>query len=598
MRREKIKSHMTHETKIKKKSSLLIVTLLFALCFFSCNLFNPDNNTEILIPAGMGVVRLSVMDANVRTVMPGIPIDDVERYFLEFTNIYNPGHSQEINRDNDNLETPVFLEPGIYNLFITAYLDVTDNLPVAEGGISGFTIAAGKREEYTVLLKPIMNQGTGTFNWDITFADNLDLSFAEMRIEPLAGSSGATTTNLLIGPSPYIGHSSSVTLASGLYSLFFNLTNGISPDDVSITWREVLHIYNNLESSFSYEFTEDHFNNPGFTVIIMPNNGDMYTSRNYPLNGLVVDLGEPVNIPVGYTFGGWYTDNVTFINQYNFAAPVSTDIILYARWVPITYNIIYEANGGSGTMAQGIFTYNRPEALGFNTFTRTGWSFTGWNTEADGSGTAYADRQQVERLRDTAGSITLYALWEINKYTVTFNLMNGTGDVPPAQTVNFGSVITLPDSDEFGRIGYAFTGWNTVSNVLGNPFGQGSNYTVTGNITMYAQWTAVPTEPGQPFNIRISPMANSGLELTGLTAPIVIYRYGGSSSATINIENAADYDEITWRINNNYFFGETLTLSADNSDINQIGKKFVTLIVEKDSRIYTHVFEFEVRITP
>ena len=80
-----------------------------------------------------------------------------------------------------------------------------------------------------------------------------------------------------------------------------------------------------------------------------------------------------------------------------------------------TYTIRFDANGGAGdAMADMNFTYgDDPVELTANTYTRTANSFTGWNTEADGSGTTYTDGDMVENLTTENGStITLYAQWE------------------------------------------------------------------------------------------------------------------------------------------------------------------------------------------
>ena len=80
-----------------------------------------------------------------------------------------------------------------------------------------------------------------------------------------------------------------------------------------------------------------------------------------------------------------------------------------------TYGMVFDANGGSGTMEKQRFVYNaNPTALSKNTFTRDGLVFAGWNTKADGSGTAYADEAKVQNLTDEAGGkVTLYAQWAV-----------------------------------------------------------------------------------------------------------------------------------------------------------------------------------------
>ena len=66
---------------------------------------------------------------------------------------------------------------------------------------------------------------------------------------------------------------------------------------------------------------------------------------------------------------------------------------------------------------------NVPVALTPNSFTRAGYAFTGWNTAANGSGTAYAD----QAVYSFTASVTLYAQWAVATFTVTFNANGGTG---------------------------------------------------------------------------------------------------------------------------------------------------------------------------
>jgi uncharacterized repeat protein (TIGR02543 family) len=113
----------------------------------------------------------------------------------------------------------------------------------------------------------------------------------------------------------------------------------------------------------------------------------------------------------GYIFTGWNTmangSGTPYANgaSYNFLA----DITLYARWAPLQYHtVIFKANGGSGSMPNQVA--NMPTALTANAFTRTGHDFTGWNTEADGSGIPYANTAEYLFSAD----ITLYAQWVSN----------------------------------------------------------------------------------------------------------------------------------------------------------------------------------------
>lgn len=106
----------------------------------------------------------------------------------------------------------------------------------------------------------------------------------------------------------------------------------------------------------------------------------------------------------GYVFTGWDKD-VT--------KPIEGDTVYTARYRPAVYKVRFDANGGTGTMAEQSHTYDRKQALTANTFAREGYRFTGWNTRGDGKGKAFTDKQTVTNLLAHDGATgVLYAQWE------------------------------------------------------------------------------------------------------------------------------------------------------------------------------------------
>lgn len=94
-------------------------------------------------------------------------------------------------------------------------------------------------------------------------------------------------------------------------------------------------------------------------------------------------------------------------------------VVLYANWKPNNYKVRYNGNGAtSGTMTDSAHVYDTTKVLTRNAYARTGYTFTGWNTKADGKGTAYANGASVKNLTATNdGIVTLYAQWSANDYT-------------------------------------------------------------------------------------------------------------------------------------------------------------------------------------
>lgn len=106
----------------------------------------------------------------------------------------------------------------------------------------------------------------------------------------------------------------------------------------------------------------------------------------------------------GYVFTGWDKD-VT--------KPIEGDTVYTAQYRPAVYKVRFDANGGTGAMAEQSHTYDRKQALTASAFTREGYRFTGWNTRGDGKGKAFTDEQTVSNLLAHDGAVgTLYAQWQ------------------------------------------------------------------------------------------------------------------------------------------------------------------------------------------
>ncbi len=167
-----------------------------------------------------------------------------------------------------------------------------------------------------------------------------------------------------------------------------------------------------------------------------------------------------------------------------------------AAWTAHHYSVSYEANGGSGEMADQDFTYDDAgQALSANSFTApTCYHFTGWNTAADGSGTGYADGQQTPNVTATDGAtVTLYAQWAINTYKVHYEANGGTGTMDDQDFI-YGQYQQL-SANAFSREGYTFVGWNAAADGSGewyNTTAYYRNFTSENNATvpLYAQWAA------------------------------------------------------------------------------------------------------------
>lgn len=150
----------------------------------------------------------------------------------------------------------------------------------------------------------------------------------------------------------------------------------------------------------------------------------------------------------------------------------------------ITYTITFNANEGIGSMEPQIVTRGAKTGLVGNTFTREGYDFTGWNTQADGKGTSYEDKATVT----LADNMTLYAQWKQRTYKVTFvpNARRVAGVMEPQEVVEGKDTPLSPNI--FTRKGYTFVGWNTQSDGKGTDYSDKTVVNLKEDLKLYAKW--------------------------------------------------------------------------------------------------------------
>lgn len=197
-----------------------------------------------------------------------------------------------------------------------------------------------------------------------------------------------------------------------------------------------------------------------------------------------------------YRFTGWKTQpsgGTTYADKAKITP--TGNLTLYAQWEANKYTVRYHANPsaymmGQGSMADQKFTFDQAQNLTANAFKSVGWTFIGWNTKADGSGKAFTDKQPVKNLTDADnGVVDLYAQWEANPTSISFEPNGGTGTTPPVNgLVGDDCKLTL---NGYTRDGYTFKGWNTSTDGTGTMYADGATLICPVNpMTIHAQWTA------------------------------------------------------------------------------------------------------------
>ena len=189
------------------------------------------------------------------------------------------------------------------------------------------------------------------------------------------------------------------------------------------------------------------------TYIITP-------SAGYHVSNVTVD-GKSVGAPTSYTF-----------------KEVTGNHTIHADFAPNAYTVRFDGNGSGvvGSTASMSMTYDVAKSLSPNGFSRPGYTFQGWNTEGDGSGSPYADGQTVRNLTTAdGGTVTLYAQWKENPAVdITYQVSDpehasvapGSESVAPASGEATGSTVTLD-------AGYRVVSWTDTD---GNIVGGGESY--------------------------------------------------------------------------------------------------------------------------
>lgn len=178
-----------------------------------------------------------------------------------------------------------------------------------------------------------------------------------------------------------------------------------------------------------------------------------------------------------------------------------------------SYTIKYNANGGSGTMKDQSVTYGSSVKPKKNTFTRANFTFSGWNTQPNGSGT----NRNSEWTYNTVGNLTLYAQWARIPYTVSYNANGGSG-APASQTKYAGVNLTLttakPTTAKKIKVTFnanggsvnptsstkscGFLRWNTKADRSGTNYSSGGTYRADANATLYAVWSSISIDLPTP----------------------------------------------------------------------------------------------------
>lgn len=263
-------------------------------------------------------------------------------------------------------------------------------------------------------------------------------------------------------------------------------------DPTMLTELEFLHIdYNNLT-------TLDMSKNPklkdsGFVAA----NNQLKTLVLPDIEDFEVDakVFHEQNPKEGYGNIEWYHDS-------SFTQKIEPDDLLqangqtiYAKWIANPYTVYYNANGGSGKMESQKTEYGQTFNLLPNAFSKIGYTFKNWNTYSNAiGGRTFSDGQEVSNLagkNTNSTSVTLYAQWEANRYTINYDPNGGNGNMDSTSAV-YDKTTALAEN-KFTKDDHVFIGWSTRSGDNEREFFPGENVKNltsenNGTVTLYAVW--------------------------------------------------------------------------------------------------------------
>ncbi len=281
--------------------------------------------------------------------------------------------------------------------------------------------------------------------------------------------------------------------------------------------------------------------------------GDSST-LNYSLF-VPLSLSDDTPNKAGYTFNGWELIDYS-IN--NIKGEYSAEVDLKATYLLSQYTIAFVLNGGEG-VSNSTYNMNSTTILLPNP-TRVGYTFRGWYDNPD-----FNEESITEIVSGSSGDITLYALWTINEYTISFNSNGGSSVTNITQNFN----TTVPEPTEPTKLNYVFGGWYKNA-TLTETFV--FNTMPAEDVTLYAKWIY------KYYTITYDP---DGGNLSALSQQVEY-----DKTYNLSLPTRENYVFLGWYSNNVLFENGTWTRTSD-----------ISLVARWDSIYEYSVSDNEVTIT-
>ena len=246
----------------------------------------------------------------------------------------------------------------------------------------------------------------------------------------------------------------------------------------------------------------------------------------------------------GYIFGGWSMNSSTYSTNSavkNVTTTNNATVTATAIWIPISYTLKYDGNGAtSGSAANVSCKYDTSYTLvSASTFARTGYHFTGFKINNN----TYAGGASVKNLTTTNNAtVTAYAQWAINKYTIKYDGNGATSGSVGNTTCTYGSDCTLANNG-FSKTGYTFGGW-TINSTTYSAGSKVKNLSSTNGATLTAKaiWKA------NTYTIKYAGNGSTGGSVGNTTCT-----YDKDCKLANNGFSRTGYNFTKWKIGNNLY---------------------------------------------
>lgn len=254
----------------------------------------------------------------------------------------------------------------------------------------------------------------------------------------------------------------------------------------------------------------------------------------------------------GYMFGGWF-QNENFTGSELEAVPfpagtagqTNIPVMIYAKWIPISYTITFNTNGGSDQDALPYTVETETFKLPTRT-TKAGYTLVGWYIDEA------LTKPYGEVVKGTHGDFTLYAKWKLTEYTIEYELYGHGNNPPDAVTCyNIEKEVELPTPQ---RDNFTFVGWHK-DDLLKDQALMIIPAGTTGNLKLYAEWTmGNSVQITRPENGTITVMSGTTEVKSG-------DKVGANTSLTITATPAsADYKLSKLVVNNTEYTTSSQTV--------------------------------------